>query len=513
MTIRISGMQDKHRLSFVAMNVYTLPNEEYRVLPSSKDDGSYILEVKTYRSIEPIIRVTVADNLLSAKISLYPGINIERKITYPQVILQLTEKNKVSPGYINEKALQDAVDLLNQGYVVEDIEVCKGRPPVNGKNAVIEYLFEKPNIKPKLLSNGKVDYREFTKFIFVNKDQLIIKRTPADKGKEGRDITGNVIKPIEGEDRQVEIVEGVYANLEKTEFRAKYNGHIILSGNTISVLPLLQINGDVDMRVGNLRFEGTIHITGNVQSGFVLDADDIIVDGIVENAELKARNTIVIKRGVKGIISKGFIKAGGNISIGYCENGCITTGGELTIDKYCYNSIIEANTITATGKDSIISGGTIKAFSLIDVSKIGSRNSGKMEVILGYSPLLQNKAEKVKVEINQLSELLERISESLAKVNIKDDKVKNNPKVKMLLDSAESFKRRLPLLEKKYNDLNSKSVCNTPKIIVEDTIYPGVEIKMLGISRIIKSEMTKVEFTYNEYERDIVNKPIKNNEN
>ena len=136
-----------------------------------------------------------------------------------------------------------------------------------------------------------------------------------------------------------------------------------------------------------------------------------------------------------------------------------------------------------------------------------------MEVSLGYSPLLQHKAEKVKVEINQLSELLERISESLAKVNIKDDKVKNNPKVKMLLDSAESFKRRLPLLEKKYNDLNSKSVCNTPKIIVEDTIYPGVEIKMLGISRIIKSEMTKVEFTYNEYERDIVNKPIKNNEN
>ena len=309
-------------------------------------------------------------------------------------------------------------------------------------------------------------------------------------------------------DRQVEVVDGVYANLEKTEFRSKYNGHIILSGDTITVLPLLQIDGDVDMRIGNIRFEGTIHITGNVQSGFIIEADDIIVDGIVENAELKARNTIVIRRGIKGIISKGFVKAGGNVSIGYGENARISTGGELSIEKYCYNSTIEANSIIANGKDTIINGGEIKAFSTIKVSKIGSKSSGRMEVALGYSPLLQAKAEKVKVEITQLSDSISRISEALSKLNISDPKIQNNPKVKMLIDSADAFKRRLQLLEKKYNDLNSKSVCDAPRITVEDTIYPGVELKILGVSRIIKSEMTRVEFTYNEYAREIVNKPI-----
>ncbi len=508
MTIKLAGEQDKHKLDFAARNVYTLPNEEYRVLPSSAKDGDYILEVKTIRMIEPIIRFVISDDMLTARISLYPGINNDKKISYQQVAFMLTEKHKVSPGYIDDKALQDAVNLLNEGFIVEGVTVCRGNPPVHGKNAVIEYLFERPNVKPKLLPNGKVDYKEFTKFIFVQKDQLIIKRTPADKGKPGRDITGNVIKPIEGEDRNVEVVDGVYANLEKTEFRSKYNGHIILSGDTITVLPLLQIDGDVDMHVGNIRFEGTIHITGNVQSGFIIEADDIIVDGIVENAELKARNTIVIRRGIKGIISKGFVKAGGNVSIGYGENARISTGGELSIEKYCYNSTIEANSIIANGKDTIINGGEIKAFSTIKVSKIGSKSSGRMEVALGYSPLLQAKAEKVKVEITQLSDSISRISEALSKLNISDPKIQNNPKVKMLIDSADAFKRRLQLLEKKYNDLNSKSVCDAPRITVEDTIYPGVELKILGVSRIIKSEMTRVEFTYNEYAREIVNKPI-----
>ena len=512
MTIRIAGEQDKYKLDFAARNIYTLPNDEFRVLPSSLKDGDYILEVKTIRIIEPIIKVLVSDDMLSARVSFYPGINTDRKIKYNDVVLSLTEKNKISPGNIDDKALKEAIELLNEGYIVEGILICQVTPPVQGKDANIEFLFEKPNIKPQLLPNGKVNYKEFTKFIFVNKDQLVIKRTPPDKGVDGRDISGNIIKAQEGIDKSVEVVEGVYSNLEKTEYRSKYNGHIILSGNTVSVLPMLQVNGDVNMHIGNLRFEGTIQITGNVQSGFIIEADDIIVEGIVENAELKASNSIIIKTGVKGIINKGSIKAGGNISVGYCENANISAGGELSIEKYCFNSNIEAAQVTALGKDTIISGGVLDIFSELHATHLGSKNSGKMEINLGYSPLLQNKAEKIKVEINQLSESMEKINDVLSKLNIQDTKIQNNPKEKMLLDSSDAFKRRLPLLEKKYNELMRKSVCDAPKIIVENIIYSGVELKMFNISRTIKSEMSRVEFTYNELSREIINKPIQNKE-
>ncbi len=512
MTIYIAGEQDRHRLDFAARNIYTLRNDEYKVLPSSVKDGDFILQVKTIRLIEPIVRVVVSDNKLSARVSFYPGINTDKKMKSQDIVLNLIEKHKINPMCINDKALKEAIDILNKGFIVESILVCEGTPAINGKDANIEFLFERPNVKPKLLPNGKVDYRDFTKFIIVDKDQLIIKRTPPDKGKDGSDVYGNVIKAAEGTDKNIEVADGVYFNPEQTDFFAKYNGHVILSGNMVTVLPVLQVNGDVDMHIGNLKFEGTILIDGNVHSGFIIDGDDIVVEGIVEHAELIASNSITIKRGIKGDLNKGSIRAGGNISVGYCENANISTGGEFNIDKYCFNSSIEASSISAIGKDAIISGGVLKVFSKVHIANLGSKNSSKMEIHLGYSPFLQNKAEKVKVEINQLSESMEKINDVLSKLNIEDPKIQANPKVKMLLDSSEAFKRRLPLLEKKYNDLMRKSVFDSPEIIVEDTIYPGVELNILNISRIIKSEMTHVKFTYNDLSREIVNRPIQSKE-
>lgn len=512
MTIRIAGEQDKNKLDFVARNIYTLPNDEYRVLPSSQNDGDYVLKIKTIRMIDPIMRVVVTDNMISARVSFYPGINIDKHIKYQDAILHLTEKNKVVPSFIKEEALKDALKLLHEGYIVENVLVCEGFPPTHGKDANIEYLFERPNVKPRLLPNGKVDYREFSKFIIVAKDQLIVKRTLPDKGKDGKDIAGNIIKAHEGVDRKVEVVDGVYSNLEHTEFRAKYNGHVILTGDTITVLPMLLVDGDVDMRVGNIRFEGTVQVMGNVHSGFIIDADDIIVEGLVEHAELKARNSIIIKLGVKGNLEKGSIKAGGNISVGYCEHANISTDGDFSVARYCFNSNVAASSVTATDKGVIISGGSLKVFSKIHVANLGSKGSGKMEVALGYSPLMQNKAEKVKLEINQLSESLEKISDVLSKLDIQDPKIQSNPNIKILLDSAESFKRRLPLLEKKYNDLMKKSVCESPKILVEDVIYSGVELNILNVSRDIKVDMTHVEFSYNEVLGQIINRPIQHAE-
>lgn len=511
MTIHIVGEDSKQRLDFAARNIYTLPNEEYRVIPSSLFQGEYALEVKTIRRIEHIIRVSIPDDKLSARLSLYPQINDDRVLTYNDVASVLINTHKINKSFIKEEAVQEAIDKLNEGFIVENVLICEGEPAHNGKNAIIEYLFERPSKKPKLLSNGKVDYREFTKFVLVDKDQIVIRRSPPEKGVNGKDITGAPIKALDGVDRDVTILDGVYANLEKTEYKAKYNGHIVQTDNAITILPVLQVDGDVDMRIGNLRFEGTIYVTGNVRSGFSIDADDIIVDGIVENAELRARNSIVVKRGLKGTIGKGFLHSGGNMNLGYCENGNIFCGGEFSVEKYCFNSEIEAGSIVSTGKDSNISGGVLKAFSSVKAKNLGSRNSGKMEIILGYSPSIQNKAEKVKIEINQVSESLEKIADVLSKVDINNPRIQNNSKIKILLDTAESFKRRLPLLEKKYSDLQSKSICKAPVVEVEDKIYPGVVINILNVDRKIRVEMSHVEFFYNELTHEIDNKPINHN--
>lgn len=510
MTIRIRGDQDRHRLEFIAMNIYTLPNEEYRVLPSSHNDDTFILEINTVRKIDPIIRVSIAEQNLSATLSFYPAVNIEKKTRHEDIILMLSEKHKIDPSFIDADKLKEAVEDLNKGFITENLLVCKGEAPVNGTNAQIQYLFDRPNKKPKILPNGRVDFREFVKFVLVEKDQVIVRRIPPEKGKDGKDIMGAPIKALEGVDRSVETIEGVYCDTNKTEYRAKYSGHVVSNGSSISVYPIIEINGDVNMRVGNIRFEGTVHVSGNVVSGFSIEADDIIVDGIVENANLKARNSIVIRTGVKGTISKGFIQCGGNIEVGYCENAQIVCSGELTINKYCFNSEIEANKLFAvTTKDTVISGGILRVFSEIKVSNLGSKNSSRMEVEIGYSPTLLRKGEKVKTEINQLTESLNKIAAVVSKLDIKNPNLQHNSKIKVLLDSAETFKRRLPLLQKKYNDLQTKSTFNSPTLSVIEKIYPGVEILLLNQPHKINIEMSHVQFYHNEVDHTVGHRPIK----
>lgn len=500
MSIRLFGEQDRHRLDFIARNIYTLTQDEFRVMSSSANEEEYILEVRTSRKIDPFVRITIINNGLSAQVSFYPGINSSKMMTYQEVILILVEQHKASLGYIKEEVIKETLTLLQDEQIVENVVVAEGTEPIHGKDAIIEFLCKRPSQKPKLLPNGKVNYKEFDKFIIVSKDDLIAKRVPPYKGKDGRDFTGQPVKAIEGADKFVDVIDGVYTNSEKTEYRAKYNGHIVLSGNTVSVLPILEINGDVNMRVGNIRFDGTVHVSGNVLSDFLIEADDIVVDGIVENAELKARDTIVVRRGIKGVADRGSLRATNSISVGYCENATIISGGDVTIDKYSFNSSIQATNIIATGKNTIINGGLLEVYSTLEVTNLGSKNSGRMNVIVGYSPILKNKADKVKVEINQLNSSIDKINTVLSRVDLKDKKVLANPKVKMLLDSRDAFRRRLPLLERKYNDLVNRSVCKDPRVKVINYVYPGVVLKMLSTVKSIGEELSKAEF-YIDYDK------------
>lgn len=285
MKITLAGDQDKQRLDFIARNIYAFPAEEYRIFTSEAYGANeLIMEINTFRHIDPIIKTFISEDMLSARISCYPGINSTKKMSSEDIEIMLIENFRLDPLIIKEEAIKSAVDKLDAGIIIENILIATGIPKENGRNGKIEYLFEVPNAKPKLLANGSVDYKEFNNFIVVKQDQIVVKHTPPTMGKDGKDVCGNPLKAVDGVDVTIEVGEGIYANEEKTEYRASHSGHVLLAGKMISVLPVLEIKGDVDMKVGNIRFDGTVHVSENVCGGFVIDADSIIVEGIVENA-------------------------------------------------------------------------------------------------------------------------------------------------------------------------------------------------------------------------------------
>ncbi len=490
-------------LDAVAKNVYTLLPEEYNVVANEDGDNIYVLNINTLRRFEPIIKLSVAPSRSKASISLYPGINSPKILSNDDILEVLKEKFNIETMYVKKDVLFRIADFYRQGFIVENVEVIESIPVIDGKNAVIKIYFEKPSQRPKLLSNGKVDYKSFTNYIMVKKGDILIRRVPATVGQRGFDVTGAEITPLPGKDVIYEVIEGVSANEDKTEYVATQSGHVIYTETMIGVLPLLHIKGNVDYSTGNINFDGAVRIEKDVLTGFSVNANDIMIGGIDEDAQLTAKNSVDINTGIKGVGHKGFVKSGFDVISGYAENAIITAKNSIEIKKYCFNSILTADKVIATTQNAIVTGGTIKAFSLVRLYNAGSNGTNDMLISVGLSQEMEDRAKNIKNELFQIAETLKKIATVLSKTDLKNPAVIKNPKIRKLLETASMLKRKQPLLEAKLEDTQKKSIHPDPRIIIENIIRVGVKIKIYNASIELKNDMSKVEFFFDSQTKSI----------
>lgn len=502
------GKPSRAGLDLIAKSVYTLLPEEYNVIQDWDHDGEFVLDVKTLRRFDPMVKAFISSDKARAEVSVYPGINSTKDLSVDDVIGILKERWHIDALYIKKDILAEFAGYYGRNVIVEKMPAVEARPVINGKDAVVHILFEKPSQQPKLLSNGSVDYKDFTNFIMVKEGDLLIKRTPPVEGVKGFDVTGAEIFPAQGKDNLIEVVEGVEVNEEKTEYRAKCGGHVVFTGTTISVLPLLSVSGNVDYATGNINFEGTVYVSKDVLAGFSINADDIIINGINENANLIARNSVNIKVGIKGMGGdKGYIKAGLDVVTGYSENSRISAKGSIEIKKYCFNSALSGNRIFTSSNDAIVAGGVLRAFSEIHIHNAGSRGTNDMLLEAGTSQEMEDRSANIQEELAQQAETLKKIMGALTQVDLKNPTVIKNPKVRQLLETANMLRKKQPLLKAKLEEIKKKSTYHDPRIIIEHCVRAGVRIKIFNSQIELKTDMTRVEFYFDWDTNSVTFKP------
>ena len=453
---------------------------------------NFVLEIGERRDGEFTINIDVVK--MSARLTLIPPYG-GNPVTLNQIQQGLQEKGIISGIMMNE--IQTA---LKDGCANDRI-FAKGLEPVPGIDARFQSLIPKiRQRKPQLDPHGIANYRDLGDLIVVRPGDPLMFRTSPTAGKKGWDITGRVLMPKPGQDIPFAAgLQGIEFDLDaeldpdhNSLLLAAITGQPKLVPNGIMVEPTINL-ALVDLSTGNMAFDGTINIKGDVKDGMKIHATgDVFVGGTLEAAEIIAGGNVVIKGGVIGhsiqsdpheapsfnakIISKG------SISARFAENVCMEAGIDIIIEEFSmHNQLTALNRVLigkSSGKKGQIIGGITCASALVKTGIIGSASGVATKIRAGFNPYLQAELDKLKLEIEMNEKEQEDIKKIITFILAHPEKDKKSLLDK-LLHTREKLVADCPQLHAERMILLAQmTVPEQVQVIVEEAVHSGVEIQI-----------------------------------
>lgn len=376
----------------------------------------------------------------------------------------------------------------------KDILVAQGTEPIHGTDARIEYYFNTDKkAKPTLKEDGSVDFFQLNVVQHCNKGDVLAKLIPEDPGEYGMKLTGEQIKPRDVKKLALRYGKNIEISEDKTILTSMVNGHVELVEGSVFVSDVLIVE-NVDNSTGNIDYEGSVQINGNVCTNFQVKAQgNVEVKGVVEGAYVEAGENIIIARGMNGM-GKGTLKAGGNIISKFLENVNAEAGGYISSESILHSTVMAGTDINVDGRRGFITGGKASAVNTINVKTLGSSMGADTTVEVGTDPKLMVKMQELQKQIEEESDALQSIQQILVSTKQKVAKgAKLTPEqlqyVQTLVTAnqqkADFIKKSTEEVEQMQSQLIGKEGA---AVIVRGSVYPGTKICIGDVSMIVQKE-------------------------
>ncbi len=405
-------------------------------------------------------------------------------------------------GDLDEEGLVKAVrEAADQGLHNLEWVVARGEAPQAGTDGdlIRHFIADPPEEEEDESSEdaAPVDFKDVSAILVAKEGDHLVTVVPAKPGAVGRDVFGDEVSAPEVDSPRVLPGTGTKLDESGLELHATVGGLIEENpdNHQISVLPLYQVNGNVDMEVGHIDFQGSVAITGNVEMGFRVEAtEDIMVGGTISNAEIRAGGDLHVKGGVVGD-GRTRLEAGGSADIGFVEDSTLVAGGDITIQKYCLRTELQSGGMVKAvkGAGSVVLG-SVSASVGIELNTAGSTGSG---TILNIRPVprdeqaLKDLRQELLVHTRSLADLVRMHGPILIKdiVNHPDHADSLPEDVRQeVIEIAGQFSEALALRKKVTNKMTRimESACAklTARIIVHKRAHTATVISFPGGERI-----------------------------
>lgn len=426
------------------------------------------------------------------------------------VDVEMLVQQLVEQGFEQALIDLDALQLLVESELEMTLCVVNGRPAEHGDHAKFEVLYElEQQTPPDVADDGTVNYFETKHYAWVAEGDPLMRRVPATDGTHGMNIHGKTLKAKRGKNLKLRKQKGsMVAEEDENLLLATISGHPLLKDRGVMVQDTLALPR-ADLKSGNVHYDGSILINGDVTSQVVLEASgDIYVKGTVENATLIAKGNIVIGGGVlsESVADESEalehhlsaeLTAGIDIHARFLNFTQAKAGRDIVVQNYCMHCHIQSGRDIIVGEKggagSLICGASY-ALHDIKVNTLGSPAYLQTVVTSGNMPELLFEKDKVERRLVKRNREHEQLTAIMAKVEQRDQPemlgelvLDKKKKVNKALATIEVWQQRLT---SELELLNAQLVrARSAHVLVKKTVFPNTHVLVNGKGHLVASEL------------------------
>lgn len=432
-------------------------------------------------------KLTITPDKMQAYAKFYAASEGGGEVTAGEILRDLAAKG-ITYGIKEEEIRQ----FLQHKEYCEDMLIAEGMLPVQGQDAYIEYQFNTDKkAKPTLKEDGSVDFFNLNILNHCKKGDVLAVLHKEVPGTAGSDLFGEQIRPADVKTAVLKFGNNIELAENGMMITSLVDGHVELVENSVFVSDMLEVE-NVDNATGNIDYEGTVQINGNVSTNFEVKAQgDIVVKGVVEGAVLRAGGNIIIARGMNGK-GRGSLYAGGNIIAKFLENAEAQADGYIASESVLHSRLMAGGEINVDGKRGFITGGRVCATGGINVKTLGSEMGADTIVEVGADPKIKNRIAQLQKLIEEDMKTLQTIQPVLvaAKQKVSQGVKLSQEQLKHIQSLAIANQQRSDALQANQTELNElmEKAGNTTeaKIRVKGMVYPGTKICIGDVSMTVQ---------------------------
>lgn len=443
------------------------------------------------KSVDEGAIVKIVDNNMRATMSFTRPVN-KGELFSREDIMKILQESNVKSG-IDETEIDDIVENRQYGY---EYQVAFGKEPNEGRDGYIKYNFDtaKKTLKPVLLDDGTVDYFNLNLYQQAKSGEVLAEKIDPVAGENGYDVTGNPIQAKIGK------VAGNMPNGKNVQVSgdgmytlATCDGQIEFKGGKININEVLTLK-DVNNSTGNIEYNGSVVVEGNVATGFsIIAKGNIEIYGICEGAHIESGADIFLHAGVMGH-EKAEIIAEGNVTAKFIDSATVSSGGNIHSNSVMHSRVDCVRNLVCAGKNGLLVGGRIVVGEKIEATVIGAPMATVTILEVGSTPA---RLASFRALEESLADTVDAIFKTDQSINVlKSAQADLTPEKKNLL--LKSYHTKIHLIEKKTKieqqiaEILPTLESSNGTIVATRILYSGCKILIGGAKMTVSDDYRSV---------------------